>query len=154
MRDAGKSSSSIKPAKEIGELKSFSSPFTRTFIVDKKAQKNKKHKTATSQLRSDSCAFCSFVPFVYYSAGWMMRRSSAACSFVTARTRTAARPDVNCGISVVRLATPSLSVFNVKISGRNVVPSTFTDTDTFASGFSLPLRRLLTKTRNVYRCPE
>ena len=36
------------------------------------------------------------------------------------------------------LATPSLSVFKVYISGLNVVPRIFTDTATFGSGFSSP----------------
>src|SRR6185369_7524239 len=45
MRGAGRSSCVINSVKEIEELKSFSSPFTKTFIVHKKAQKDKKHKS-------------------------------------------------------------------------------------------------------------
>jgi len=47
------------------------------------------------------------------ATGCMIRRSSAAWSFTTARTSTAARPEENWGISVATVATPSLSVFRV-----------------------------------------
>jgi hypothetical protein len=79
----------INSAKEILSQLPFSSPFTKTFISHKKAQKHKKA----------NLLLCAFVPFV--ANRWVDDAAELGGLIFRHRAMsTAARPELNCGMSV------------------------------------------------------